>query len=460
MRKLFWTSIVLMVSMVACEKLSPEGEDKKDSEEIVDPDKDNNQDGEEGGNNGGNDGGNSGGDEYDSTGQKAKLESIAKTFMAEFPAANYEEAMSTMSDLYNHCSTYYASETYNWSALETVLEERYNAIFSETDLGNNITSYTFLLFLSQCKGHVTLGATAATYAADNNTVLTITDSKGVIWTATIIAEGAVKTVNLGDFEDSWSNGYWDENGNYYEEEFTDRYHIEVEVPEKLIVSLKKGDSQYAKVTLDFDVDLGSNGADLENDKVSVVATAEFQGIKVNVHEFGYNAKTGSAKYYVVLENNGKMILTEKASGTGNLDYEEETWEAKNINAEIDLMGLLQIKGKCADAKSITSILDNADPQSASDWERIVNNVNKCYEINMYYDGSDTVQAKINLEPRMDEDSYGKYYYTEPAIEFPDGSRYLFYEYFTEDNFGSVVTDAEGFYESYCNLLEKYFDFLF
>lgn len=463
MKKLFWASIVLMVSMMACEKPAPEGGDEKDPEETVDPDK--GDQGEEGeGEQGGGDntgGDNTGGEDEGDEGmtsseQKEKLESIANAIMAEFPYEDYDEMMSTLSGLYTYSMENFFSEDYDLSALESVFEERYDAMFSYEDLGNNTASSTYLLFLSECKGHVEMGPSAATYKDSDDTSVRITDDKGVVWDVAITTEGAVKKVFVGEFEESWVNSYYDEINGWYDEEYTEYYHIEVEVPEKLIMVLEKNGSHYADITLNFDVDLGSNGIDAENDKVSVTATVDFQNLELVVDKFGINANTGIAEYSAVLKNNGRMILTEKASGKGNIDYDAGTWSVKDINIDVDIMGLMQFKGTCPDVNSIYDLTETTDPQTESDWERYVNNLNKMFNVNMYYDGSSVSQAIINFEPRVYEDEWGKYFDAEPAIEFPDGSRFLFAEYFNESRFSDLVSDGTTFIEAYIEMFERYF----
>ena len=152
-----------------------------------------------------------------------------------------------------------------------------------------------------------------------------------------------------------------------------------------------------------------------------------------------------------------MLLSYNVSGTGKVDIEDDdNWTAKKINVEADIMGQIQIIGSCPDAKSIVSIFDNSDPQTAADWERIVNNANKLFDLGLYYDGGSTEQAKLVLEPRWYESDWGRDYYVEPAIEFADGSRYLLYEFFTEDNFQEVINGAMSFIEGYEELFDKYF----
>ena len=89
----------------------------------------------------------------------------------------------------------------------------------------------------------------------------------------------------------------------------------------------------------------------------------------------------------------------------------------------------------------------------------MNNLNTKFDIKVYYDGGNAIQSIINFEPRWQDGTYSSYW-CEPAIEFNDGSRYLFEEYFSSSDFDGVVNNMESFVERYERLLDRYFDFIF
>jgi hypothetical protein len=214
------------------------------------------------------------------------------------------------------------------------------------------------------------------------------------------------------------------------------------------------------VTYTFDVAISDGGVNIKKDRVSVTETLSFNGMELVLDKASYNASTGNLEASATLTKDGKLIFSESLSAEGNVDLEKEDFTAKNINVNVNLIDRMQIKGSCPDARSLAEIFLNSEPQSEKDWERIVNNANTKFDLNVYFDGGNTVQAVINLEPRWDSGEWGNDYWCEPAIEFNDGSRYLFYEYFTEDSFKDVINDAESFVEKYENLLERYFGFIY
>ena len=96
-------------------------------------------------------------------------------------------------------------------------------------------------------------------------------------------------------------------------------------------------------------------------------------------------------------------------------------------------------------------LDNETNQSAA-WAEVVDDMNECFGIRMYYDNTSTVQADLMLEPDVILDEWSEYTYfyydVMPVICFKDGSKYSFEEYFTEDAFSTLTGAAADFVESY------------
>ena len=87
------------------------------------------------------------------------------------------------------------------------------------------------------------------------------------------------------------------------------------------------------------------------------------------------------------------------------------------------------------------------------------NINNSIELGVYYDKSVTRQAKIVFDYFVERDDYygDEWYELEPIIEFPDGSKYAFYEYFDEDSFEGVTNSFELWINMYETMLEHYFD---
>ena len=415
MKKLFWASLFVMMSLVACEDENKKGNTPLNSDE-----------------------------------QKVKLETIANDLMTELAATEFEDVMKTVADLYLSCESTFSSETYDWSAVENVFEERYDAMYSYQELSQYVSKETIVLLFSHFKGHVTFGKKAATFKNADNTVLYYTDTDGVNWTAELTPIGAVKNVYLGEFCDSWYDGY-----NTHEN-YTD---VTVGVPEKLEVALKRGGANYVTMTYSFDVSTSSTGVDVSKDRVATSVNFNIDGLDVTISKAAFNAASGAVEASTVVAKDGKLIISEKVTADVRINEAAETVTAKNINIEVDIMGAMQIKGSCPSLNAVIEIMEESNPQSERDWERIVNNLNTKFNITVYFDGGNASQSIINFEPRWQDGSYASYW-CEPAIEFNDGSRYLFEEYFTSRDFDGVANNMESFVERYERLLNRYFDFIY
>jgi hypothetical protein len=415
MKKLFLASLFVMMSLVACDKINQKGNTPLNVDE-----------------------------------QKMKFVTVADDLMNELAATEFEDVMRTVSDLYLSCESTFASDTYDVSALESVFEERYDAIYSYEELNQYTTRESYMLLLSNLKGKITFGKNAATFQNADNTVIEYTDTDGVNWTAELTPVGNVQNVYLGEFVDSWYNG------SYTREEYI---RITISVPEKLVVALKKNGTDYLSVTYMFDVAVSSSGLDVSRDRVATALTFNVDGLQVTINNAAYNASSGSMEASTVITKDGNLIFSERLTAEAKVNEAAETVTAKNINVEVDIMGAMQIKGSCPSLNSIIEIMDESEPQSERDWERMVNNMNTMFDIKVYFDGGNAVQSIVNFEPRWQDGSYSSYW-VEPAIEFNDGSRYLFEEYFTGSDFDGVANDMESFVERYERLLNRYFDFIY
>lgn len=415
MKKLFFASLFVMMLFVACDKVSKSGNTP------LNPDD-----------------------------QKMKLETIANDLMNELAATEFEDVMKTVSDLYLSCESTFDSDTYDMSALESVFEERYDAIYSYEELNRYTTKESFMLLLSHLKGQITFGKNAAAFKNADNTSVIYTDADGVTWTLELTPVGNVQNVYLGEFVESWYDGM-----NTHET-YT---KITISVPEKLVVSLKRNGVDYLSMTYTFDVAVSGSGVDVSRDRVSVGLSFNIDGVEVAVNKAAYNAPSGALETSIVITKDGRLILSEWVAAEVKVNEAEESVTAKNINAEVDIMGAMQIKGSCPSLNAVMEIIEDSDPQSERDWERIVNNLNTKFDIKVYYDGGNAIQSIINFEPRWQDGTYSSYW-CEPAIEFNDGSRYLFEEYFSSSDFDGVVNNMESFVERYERLLDRYFDFIF
>ena len=86
-----------------------------------------------------------------------------------------------------------------------------------------------------------------------------------------------------------------------------------------------------------------------------------------------------------------------------------------------------------------------ESSNESSLERAVDNINNILDLGIYLNGEKTKQVDIVMDYYI-EDAYD--WYLEPIIVFSDGSKYAFYEYFTESRFNDTVNSFDEWMEEW------------
>ena len=393
--------------------------------------------------------------------QKEKLEQVALKMIDLFPADEYEDVMVMCADAVTYGETIF-DEDYDFSELEDVWEEISESFVQWEEINDYETRIFLYLFFSNCTGTVEFGKNKATYQESSNTKAIFYGKNGEKWEAEITPKG-LKKVYLGEWMDTYYDYYYDwDTDQYVENWYTEYYNVTVEVPSSLTASLKKDGGIIAQVSFALDHNIGNGGVDVENDYVSFSCEVIIDDLKYSCTNLMYNAKNGNAEFNSNLYKGDIFIFSESFSGNASYDLDEdgyiEDWDGNSLSFKFNLLGELQMTGSCSDIERMAELADS-DINSENALERMVNNMNSLLDIAVYYDGTSKVQAAVELEPMVEyDDYYGDYYYwVEPVIVFDDGSRYLFYEYFDEDDFEYLIKKFERMLESYEDMAEDFED---
>ena len=137
---------------------------------------------------------------------------------------------------------------------------------------------------------------------------------------------------------------------------------------------------------------------------------------------------------------------------------------KEISMYIDLMGKVQVVGKCdkfGDLYDALQDIEEADDEDDfSKYERNVAQLNKAYSITVHYDCTETVQANVELEAYEEKADWNEsyiYFDVRPVLVFAaDDSRYSFEDYFTESSFSDLVEAVEDLADDFEKMFERYF----
>lgn len=393
--------------------------------------------------------------------QKAKLQQIGIKLMDVFPAQEYEDMMELSEILFSHCDKYFDTEDYDWSELEEVGEDLIDDFYREKQKSSHKWEYTYTVFLSNCTGVVTLGKRGAEYQDSDETKLIIEDVEGEDWEAVLVAKN-LKTVFLGEWLATYYNYEWDEESwEYKDVEYEEIYNITVEIPNSLTFDVSREGQFVASLTVNFDYRIGNDGVDYSSDRIGVSVEMKVDDLVMTLEQASVDAATGEIVYSQTLTKGGMFIVSQKLSASAVIELEEEDGEVleavvdkASANVELNLLGELQLKGTCTDFVKLIEPLEE-ELDSERDCERAAERATALIDINVYYDCTPTVQAKIEFEPLSDyDDYYGKeVYWIAPVIVFEDGSRYLFEKYFKERDFRDLIESFEDFVLDYEDMID-------
>ena len=157
-------------------------------------------------------------------------------------------------------------------------------------------------------------------------------------------------------------------------------------------------------------------------------------------------------------------VNEAANEDGESDIEVDATMIKEFTMYIDLMGKVQVVGKCDKFEDLhdayMDIEEADDDDDFSKYERNVAQLNNAYSVSIHYDNTKTVQANVELEAyehKADWDESYSYFDVRPVLVFAaDDSRYSFEDYFTENSFSDLIEAVEDLADDFEKMFERYF----
>lgn len=424
------------------------------------------------------------------TQQKAKLDTVARAFMDKLNADDFQ----TYSDILGAFEEGFFgnSEEYDWSALYERLNEDYSKIFqpAEEEILKNGTQkyvYTTLVLLSNHKGLITIGETAATISDYDGTKV-VTTVNGKTYAAELKQKGKV-TKALFSYE-SYRDyreciyDYDEETGaeqSFIQEgKIQEIYNFTIGFPEELEIAITEDGKPLATLNCKFTPSINGNKFVLTKDAFSMDVTMAMNGYEILVENSGYNGATDTAMMSYMLKKDGDALIT--AAAYGNVDLAEDTYEfeytygennefyekgketvikcksAGSVNFAMDIMQKIQIAGKCSDYDEFAKAVENFyNAENDTDRQRYLANINAKVNLGVYYDLGSNKQASLVFKQTYNPVEWGEdyeHYGLTMMIEFNDGSIYTFDEFFSDNIFEALMESVSGFSDSW----EKVFGF--
>lgn len=231
-----------------------------------------------------------------------------------------------------------------------------------------------------------------------------------------------------------------------------RYENRFMLPKQVDITATREGKNMGAVSVTSNVKTGKE-VDLSKDEVDVTSVVTIGAYKAEVKKAVYKAgKTAEAK--VVFSKNGEELITLEGNGNGNITPSGEKSEFGQINITMNILGKAKFVYKILDGNLYYNNLSKADDNDGDEsmFKLFVENANKQVDAKLYLDGSVSPAAKIYLAPYLAED-YGSYKYWdyEYWLEFTDGSKYSYEDYFNEQNFKTVSDKIQSLIDDFKNL---------
>ena len=388
---------------------------------------------------------------------KSRMETVAKNLMNQVDSRNFStlselcnDLSATIDDMDNDNVSHWAQDLFESMSVQTgnPIEETYYSRYT----------YDRLIVLSQFHGRFTAENGQWTYdKTPTNLEFLIKDASGNLCTLSVTPSGNTKKVYMG--EDWDENGVYVGNGHYYWEE--DVYSNYVMVPEHIQVKLTQGNSTRAEVKVDIDQSqfVGPE-YDLSKDGVSTTATIKVEDYSLTINRAMHSGSEGSAEVNGSMSKSGQVLVefSAKAINTKFNSHEELTTGGP-VEAYVNILGQMQLRGTCSNVKTFVDYLEKADDVSeetnGTAYKNYINQANQLINAGIYFDNGKTQQASVKLMCFKDEYNGGRYvyWYSEPGIYFDDNTSYAMGDYFNRDNFGSVIDMFERLLHGYEDLFD-------
>ena len=390
---------------------------------------------------------------YSATEQANKLDATGEAFIAELDLDNWRAT----ADLVIPGIMGLQKAEFN-PADEPVIETEE----TNPDLKNNKCYHTYTIDMTGMKGHYTLDAegNGTKVQGDYKDFQIAYAVEGHNYVADITFTNSDKTFIL-DEDESVSNGYEDANGNWTDcPGMVEHSKVILKVPATMKVNF----------TVDNKKQFTAEGAMTFNGYESLEEAPVVKDITVDVNltvtagDYTLNLsklslKGGTFDETFTFKHNKKQLLSVTSKATG-LNYVEKVgvksseeeegdipFACDNATVAVDVLGQVQVKGnlKFNDGYSKYLTLLDSEPKTVEEANALLKQLEPFYNLNVYYDKGNTVQAYVRAKAyEMEHEDGEKSMDIAAVIYFQDGTSQAVTEFFTAENFAKTLAAVESF----------------
>ena len=162
---------------------------------------------------------------------------------------------------------------------------------------------------------------------------------------------------------------------------------------------------------------------------------------------------------IVADCHGRLTLdnlnehTGLAEGLSEGKPDVSKVNGKNVVVQIDVMGEVQLYGSLSNVMSFVEAIGNAKKNKADEtnFKKYMEQANKMLSVGLYYDGEEGKQADFQLAAFKKSNKWEMV----PTIYFyNDESSYAITDYFSEENFETVITTYKDMAQEYMGLIQE------
>ena len=235
-------------------------------------------------------------------------------------------------------------------------------------------------------------------------------------------------------------------------------YVYVYVPASANLKILRGTSEFASVDLKMSADVKDpTQVNPYTDSATLDATLKIGVYTLSLQKVAYSPTGASA--YIKLLNGDASLITMDAKAGYELDPASNypiPIKSGNINASLDVMGRIQVKGDIPDVKKFldAGLASNEKQQDANAFKALVAQLDESFTAAMYFNGDSNPRATLGVEPAIAEGS--SYWYINPVLRFSDGTSYGVEEYFSEERFSGLMSYTQDWLQG----IERYITNLF
>lgn len=403
-----------------------------------------------GGNGGGNGGGENGGGNENMTESEKKefVDKTAQKLVAQINAEDFRKITDLAQYVSNNLTRGVSS-----SSPTRLIEDFFEAAFNACTLKNTDTYILRLFAMSYFSAEFNYRNGAweigSSTTPTNTLRFNFPDKNGQSCVAEVVGSGTETEVHASIFDDT----KW----RYQDYPPYNRYQVTTEnrikVPQKINVKLTQGNSALASINVTINVMINTNSGEFEDNSSSALETslnADIVGYKINLSKAFYY--DGNAGVDLTVSKGNTMLVKANASTfiRGRGKY------VSNANVNIDVMGEVQAKGTLDDFNKIDELMKRADNAKYEEttYKNTVDQINKQFNIGIYFNGNNTRQAYIQYYPFLSKKYYDEYWKAEPVIYFDDGTSYSTLKEFGNDTrFSELIQKVKDLITDFKSLVQ-------